>query len=99
MEFKKPKDVETYIQIWGYMDDVVRGTKKGKALTYWKKNATPRNYIGGEFIYYKDTGRVKIHRFKYDDYVANRYNFVRQFGEDMLNYKRLYNVFNKTMAM
>ena len=39
--FKKPKSVEDFIQIWGWMDDIVRNTKKGEALTNWKKNGTP----------------------------------------------------------
>lgn len=39
--FKKPKSVEEFIRIWGWMDDIVRNTKKGKALTYWKRYGTP----------------------------------------------------------
>jgi hypothetical protein len=39
--FKKPSSLESFIQIWGWMDDIVKNTKKGKALTYWKKNGTP----------------------------------------------------------
>ena len=44
--FKKPKSVEEFIQIWGWMDDIVIKTKKRTAYNYWKKNGTPngRNY-------------------------------------------------------
>lgn len=44
--FKKPKSVEEFIQIWGWMDDVIIKTKKETAYNHWKKNGTPngRNY-------------------------------------------------------
>jgi hypothetical protein len=45
-KFKKPKTVEEFVRIWGWMDDLILKTKKKTAINYWKKNGTPngRNY-------------------------------------------------------
>jgi hypothetical protein len=40
-KFKKPKDVEDFIQAWGWMDDLIIRTKKKTAYNYWMKNGTP----------------------------------------------------------
>jgi hypothetical protein len=56
--FKKPKNVEEFIQIWGWMDDVIIKTKKKTAYNYWKKNGTPN---GGNY----DSIIVNRYLFKY----------------------------------
>lgn len=57
--FKKPKNVEEFIQIWGWMDDVIIKTKKKTAYNYWKKNGTPNGM---------DYDNVIVNRYWFRDY-------------------------------
>ena len=40
-KFKKPKCVEEFIQIWGWMDSIIKMTKTKKAIDYWMNCGTP----------------------------------------------------------
>lgn len=94
--FKKPKDVERYVTIWGWMDDIVRTTKKGKALTYWKQHSVPRDSNGKLF---NICCNGKLAKLGYADITVNRYGHSEFFAEDMRHYERLYSVFARTINM
>jgi len=50
MNFKRrPKDVETIIEIWGWMDNVVTNTKTRLAQIYWETNGVPKKRNGSLF--------------------------------------------------
>jgi len=96
-EFKRPRDVESFIQIWGWMDDVVCKTKKGKALAHWKIHSVPLTKLGTPF-YVRSRGTHSVRQLSYDDIISNRFWYKSEFAEDMKNYKRVYGAFVKAMV-
>lgn len=93
---KKPKDVEDYIAIWGWMDSVVCAIKRGPALSFWKMHSVPRDVDGTEFRVLCNGRLVKL---RYSYVVANRFWFKEFFVKDMRNWRRLYGVFASAVSM
>lgn len=95
MEFKKPKDVETLIQIWGWMDDIITNTKSKKAVNYWKRNGIPKEKRGP--FYMQLTPKGPSYRVTYDAIAMNRYWWKEAF--EKCDYQRMYEAFVKALTL
>ena len=84
--FKRPKDIDDYLAIWGMMDSVIRSVKTGAALSFWKRNSVPVDFDGKPFTV-RSGGRMT--RLRYAHLVANRYWHRDYFARDMKNWQRL----------
>jgi len=94
--FRRPKDVDDYIAIWGMMDSVVRSVKKGAALSAWVRDAVPVDVDGKSFTFRSAGRKVQL---RYAHIVANRYWYKDFFARDMQNWRRLYAVFASVISM
>lgn len=97
MNFKRrPKDVETLIQIWGWMDDVVKSTKTIPAQSYWNINGVPRTRSGKYFtVTYPHSKRPITVDWTLLSW--NRYWFKEAF--EKCSWAAICRAFVKTMAM
>ena len=96
MEFKKPKDVETLIQIWGWMDSIITFTKKKKAISFWKRNGIPKDKSGRPF-YVKPMICGCTHRVTYDAVSTNRFWWKEAF--EKCDYQKIYEAFIKALNL
>ena len=97
MNFKRrPKDVETLIQIWGWMDDVVKNTKTIPAQSYWNINGVPRKRNGEYFTVKIPTSKNPV-IVNWEALSWNRYWFKEAF--EKCSWTAICKAFVKTMAM
>ena len=94
--FKRPKDVDDYIAIWGMMDSVIRSVKRGAALSFWKRNSVPVDVDGNAF---KIRYRGRLVRLRYEHIIVNRYLHKNYFARDMQNWQRMYGAFVSALGM
>jgi len=94
--FKKPKSVDGYIETWGLMDSLIRATKKGAALSYWKRHSVPLDADGRSLLVHTERGLEEL---RYSHIEDSRYWFEEFFRRDMRNWNRLYDVFLTAFSM
>jgi len=97
MRFKRrPKDVERLIEIWGWMDDVVRNTKTSPARSYWTINGIPKKRNGSLFAVKIPISKGPV-TVDWEALAWNRFWFKEAF--EKCSWAAICRAFVKTMAM
>ena len=97
MNFRcRPNDVDIIIQIWGWMDSVVKHTKTAPAQYYWNTNGVPRTR-GGKYFTVKLPGSEKPVTVDWKALAWNRYWFKEAF--EKCSWSAICRAFATAMAM